>query len=217
MKPGEVQCAAVIPLGQAYISAVMCGVASSYPELHQAKEACVKLKLFSVQSGNRKTQFDALEANVNQWLADHPNILIENTNDLSQPNMNWSHLGPGRLVHREVVTQRRLEDYQSTESCAPTCAVMCGIERILFATPTAAPWRPISRIGETKSGSRRLASFVVQRCSECDQPSSSNRNHQRHRPIKCDPRDGRYRRYNDHQGSHRYSSKPVHSLPVMIQ
>jgi hypothetical protein len=45
-----------------------------------------------VQSGNRKTQFDALEANVNQWLADHPNIPIENTNNLSQPNINWSHL-----------------------------------------------------------------------------------------------------------------------------
>ena len=58
----------------------------------KTKEACMKLKLFSVQSGNRKTKFDALEANVNQWLADHPNIVIESTNFLSQPNVNWSHL-----------------------------------------------------------------------------------------------------------------------------
>jgi hypothetical protein len=29
---------------------------------------------------------------VNKWLADHPNVVIENVNDLSQPNMSWSHL-----------------------------------------------------------------------------------------------------------------------------
>jgi len=52
----------------------------------------MKLKLFSVQSGNRKPKFDSLEANVNEWLADHPNIVIENTNFLSQPNAAWSHL-----------------------------------------------------------------------------------------------------------------------------
>ena len=52
----------------------------------------MKLKLFSVKSGNMKTRFDALEANVNEWLADHPNILIEHTNDVSQPNIGWSHL-----------------------------------------------------------------------------------------------------------------------------
>ena len=74
----------------------MCLTDGRYPlgilSFTKTKEACMKLKLFSVQSGNRKTQFDALETNVNQWLADHPNILIENTNDLSQPNINWSHL-----------------------------------------------------------------------------------------------------------------------------
>ncbi|MCH8984747.1 MAG: hypothetical protein IH943_11725 [Acidobacteria bacterium] len=52
----------------------------------------MKLKLFSVKSGNMKTQFDSLEANVNEWLAEHPNIVIENTNDLSQPNAAWSHI-----------------------------------------------------------------------------------------------------------------------------
>jgi hypothetical protein len=52
----------------------------------------MKLKIFSAQSGNRKPKFGALEANVNEWLADHPNIVIESTNYLSQPNINWSHL-----------------------------------------------------------------------------------------------------------------------------
>ena len=45
-----------------------------------------------MKSGNQKIKFDTLEAKVNEWLADHPNIVIENTNDLSQPNVGWSHL-----------------------------------------------------------------------------------------------------------------------------
>jgi len=52
----------------------------------------MKMKLFSVKSGNRKTQFDTLEADVNAWLADHPDIVIEHTNDLTQPNVSWYHL-----------------------------------------------------------------------------------------------------------------------------
>ena len=52
----------------------------------------MKMKLFSVRSGNRKTEVDTLEADVNEWLADHPDIVIEHTNDLSQPNIGWSHL-----------------------------------------------------------------------------------------------------------------------------
>ena len=52
----------------------------------------MKLKIFSAQSGNRKPKFEALEANVNEWLADYPSIVIESTNYLSQPNINWSHL-----------------------------------------------------------------------------------------------------------------------------
>ena len=52
----------------------------------------MKMKLFSVKEGNRKGGFNTLEADVNSWLADHPNIVIEHTNDLSQPNVSWSHL-----------------------------------------------------------------------------------------------------------------------------
>jgi hypothetical protein len=52
----------------------------------------MKLKIFSVKSGNMKAKFDALETIVNEWLADHPDIVIENTNDLTQPNIAWSHL-----------------------------------------------------------------------------------------------------------------------------
>lgn len=52
----------------------------------------MKLKLFVMKEGNRKPDFDTLEADVNAWLADHPNIVIEHTNDLSQPSATWSHL-----------------------------------------------------------------------------------------------------------------------------
>jgi hypothetical protein len=52
----------------------------------------MKLKIFSVKSGNRQAKFDTLEANVNGWLAENPSIIIEHTDDLSQPNMSWSHL-----------------------------------------------------------------------------------------------------------------------------
>jgi hypothetical protein len=60
--------------------------------LARAKDALMKLKLFSTQSGNRKPTFDALETEVNSWLDDHPGIVIEHTSFLSQPNMQWSHL-----------------------------------------------------------------------------------------------------------------------------
>lgn len=52
----------------------------------------MKVKLFSAQTNNRKPSFDALEADVNAWLADHPNLVIEHTNDLTQPSAAWSHL-----------------------------------------------------------------------------------------------------------------------------
>lgn len=52
----------------------------------------MKLKLSSAETGNRKPKFDALEAEVNAWLEDHPNIVIEHTNDLTQPSAAWSHL-----------------------------------------------------------------------------------------------------------------------------
>lgn len=52
----------------------------------------MKLKIFSVRSGNRKTGFAALEDDVNEWLAEHPGIVVSHTNDLSQPNVVTSHL-----------------------------------------------------------------------------------------------------------------------------
>ena len=97
------------------------------------------------------------------------------------------------------------------------CAVLWGIEGTRFAAPTAAHLRPKSRIGKSETESRRLVSFIVQRCPECDQSASCDRNYQRHCPVKCDPRHGRYRRYDDHERSHGYSSKPLHILSVMIQ
>jgi hypothetical protein len=52
----------------------------------------VKVKLFSVKSRDRKTRFDTLEADINGWLADHPSVVIEQTNGVSHPNLTWSHL-----------------------------------------------------------------------------------------------------------------------------
>lgn len=52
----------------------------------------MKVKLFSLQASNRKPKFDALEGEVNTWLADHPNIVIDHTNAISQPTAVWSHL-----------------------------------------------------------------------------------------------------------------------------
>ncbi len=52
----------------------------------------MKIKLFSMQASNRKPSLDTLEADVNAWLADHPNIVIEHTNHLSEPTAVWQHL-----------------------------------------------------------------------------------------------------------------------------
>jgi hypothetical protein len=60
--------------------------------LTQAREVIVKMKVFSLRSGNRKPDFDTLRADVNAWLADHPDIAIEYTHELGQPNVSWSHL-----------------------------------------------------------------------------------------------------------------------------
>ena len=53
----------------------------------------MRLKIFIVKSGNsnKKTGLAHLEANVNEWLADHPDITIEHTHDLAQPNLGWNH------------------------------------------------------------------------------------------------------------------------------
>ena len=52
----------------------------------------MKLKVFSMKAGDRTPDFAALEADVNSWLGAHPDIVIEHTNRLSQPNISWSHL-----------------------------------------------------------------------------------------------------------------------------
>ena len=56
------------------------------------RRTTVKIKLFSVQTNNRKPSFDKLESEVNAWLADHPNVVIEHTNDVTRPSVSWSHL-----------------------------------------------------------------------------------------------------------------------------
>lgn len=53
----------------------------------------MKLKLFSEKTGNMKPRLDSLEESVNEWLAEHPNIVIEHTHELAQPNAGWSHIG----------------------------------------------------------------------------------------------------------------------------
>ena len=52
----------------------------------------MRLKLFTVATGNRKLKFEDLEANVNEWLADHPEVVVENTHPVGQPNIGWGHL-----------------------------------------------------------------------------------------------------------------------------
>ena len=52
----------------------------------------MKLKIFLVKSRNsiKKAGLEELEANVNEWLADHSDITIEHTNTLGGPNLGWS-------------------------------------------------------------------------------------------------------------------------------
>jgi hypothetical protein len=52
----------------------------------------MKLKIFSMTSGNRRTKFDALEVDVNAWLEAHPDIKVANSHVMTQPNLSWSHL-----------------------------------------------------------------------------------------------------------------------------
>lgn len=52
----------------------------------------MRLKLFTVESSNRKPCFEDLEANVNEWLAHHPDIVAESTHAVAQPNVSWGHL-----------------------------------------------------------------------------------------------------------------------------
>jgi hypothetical protein len=48
----------------------------------------------------KKTAFDKLEANVNEWLVDHPDITIEHTHDLTQPNLGWAHTALAAMLQR---------------------------------------------------------------------------------------------------------------------
>ena len=52
----------------------------------------MKLKIFLVKSGNsvKKARLADLEADVNEWLVEHPNITIENTHSLGGPNLGWN-------------------------------------------------------------------------------------------------------------------------------
>ena len=52
----------------------------------------MNVKVFTMQASNRKPSFNAFETDVNAWLADHPNIVIEHTNQMSEPNAAWSHI-----------------------------------------------------------------------------------------------------------------------------
>lgn len=60
----------------------------------------MQFKIFSIKTGNIKAQFESLEDSVNEWLAHHPEIVIEHTQDLSHPNAGWSHLSLG-IWYRE--------------------------------------------------------------------------------------------------------------------
>jgi hypothetical protein len=52
----------------------------------------MRLKIFVVKSGNsiKKAGLEALEVDVNEWLAVHPDITIENTHTLGGPNLGWN-------------------------------------------------------------------------------------------------------------------------------
>jgi hypothetical protein len=50
----------------------------------------MRVKLFNMRAKNRKPGFDAFEADINAWLAKHPNIVIEHTNYVSSPSATWS-------------------------------------------------------------------------------------------------------------------------------
>ena len=52
----------------------------------------MKLKIFLIKSGNsvKKAGLGDLEADVNQWLAEHPDITIENSHTLGGPNLGWN-------------------------------------------------------------------------------------------------------------------------------
>ena len=48
----------------------------------------MKLKLFTTT----KKHFETLEADVNDWLRDHPGVEIKHVHRMSQPTFGWGHL-----------------------------------------------------------------------------------------------------------------------------
>jgi hypothetical protein len=55
----------------------------------------MKVKLFTTSSGWGKpiNQFEELESNINGWLSEHPNAVVENAHRMSQPSFGWGQLG----------------------------------------------------------------------------------------------------------------------------
>ena len=51
----------------------------------------MKFKIFLVRSRSsiKKSGMEELEASVNEWLTDHPDITIENAHSLGGPNVGW--------------------------------------------------------------------------------------------------------------------------------
>lgn len=80
---------------------------TTYRGSHRATEACVKLQLFTVESENRKPRFGDLEVSVNEWPADHPDIVVENTHGVAHPNVGWGHRASAVWhTEKEVLTSR---------------------------------------------------------------------------------------------------------------
>jgi hypothetical protein len=52
----------------------------------------MKVKIFTLRAKNRKPGFKNFEADINAWLAKHPNIVIENTTHVSSPSATFSML-----------------------------------------------------------------------------------------------------------------------------
>jgi hypothetical protein len=55
----------------------------------------MRVKLFTNKSGwkgGAQLQFDALEDQINQWLATHPEVSVAQTHMLSQPTFGWGQL-----------------------------------------------------------------------------------------------------------------------------
>lgn len=54
----------------------------------------MRVKLFTRGHEIRKAvpRFESLEADINAWLTDHPEVVVENAHRVSQPTFGWGHL-----------------------------------------------------------------------------------------------------------------------------